>query len=254
LLYWDILIFTRKSGDISREMNSIIEQVTGEGRLVLTEIESKRLLTQAGINCIETELALSEAEAISVSRKMGFPIALKIASPDIIHKNDGGGVRLGLATPEEVRTAYRDILKNTRQYNPEAKIDGVTVQKMALPGVAVIIGSFKDSQFGPVIIFGLGGLLVEIIEDIALKVAPITPKDAIDMIQEIKGYKLLTGYRGQPPVNISALEEMLLVVSNFVENNPVVKEIDLNPVIAGVDSSVAVDARVVLEENALGKR
>ena len=235
-------------------MNPIIEQVTGEGRLVLTEIESKRLLAPAGINCIETELAVSEAEAISLGREMGFPVALKIASPDIIHKNDGGGVYLGLANPEEVAAAYRNILENIRQNKPDAMIDGVTVQKMALPGVAVIIGSSKDPQFGPVIMFGLGGLLVEIIEDIALKIAPITPKDATDMIHEIKGYKILTGYRGQPPVNIDALEEMLLAVSDFVENNPIVKEIDLNPVITGVDSAVAVDARVVLEENALGKR
>jgi acyl-CoA synthetase (NDP forming) len=235
-------------------MNPIIEQVTGEGRIVLTEIESKRLLAQAGIKCIETEMAVSAAEAISLGRKMGFPVALKIASPEIIHKSDSGGVYLGLGTPEEVGTAYREILENTGRNNPEAKINGVTVQKMAPPGVAVIIGSSKDAQFGPVIMFGLGGLLVEIIEDVALKIAPITPKDAADMIREIKGYKLLAGYRGQPPVNINALEEMLLAVSDFAENNPVVKQIDLNPVIAGVDSAVAVDAIVVLEENALGKR
>jgi acyl-CoA synthetase (NDP forming) len=235
-------------------MNPIIEQAIGDGRLVLTEIESKRLLAQAGINCIETELAVSEAEAISLSQKMGFPVAIKIASPDIIHKSDGGGVCLGLTTPKEVREAYQDILEKTSENHPGAKIDGVAVQKMALPGVAVIIGMSRDAQFGWVIMFGLGGLLVEIIEDIALKIAPITPKDAGAMIREIKGYKLLAGYRGQTSVNIKALEEMLLAVSEFVENNPIIKELDLNPVIADSDGAIAVDATVILEENALGKR
>ena len=230
-------------------MNPIIEEAITNGRFVLTEVESKRLLGQAGINCITTELAESETEAISQSQEMGFPVALKIASPDIVHKSDIGGVYLGLATPEDVGAAYREIMSNTRQNSPEARIDGVSVQKMAPPGVAVIIGSTKDTQFGPVIMFGLGGLLVEIIEDVSLKITPISPQDAADMLREIKGYKLLKGYRGQPPVDTDALVEMLLAVSGFVENNPVVKEIDLNPVIAGTDSAVAVDARVVLEEN-----
>jgi acyl-CoA synthetase (NDP forming) len=235
-------------------MNPILKQVTSEGRLVLTEVESKRLLGQAGVKCVATELASSEDEAVTLSRNMGFPVALKIASPDIIHKNDGGGVFLGLDSPGSVSTAYREILKNAGDNNPEAKIDGVSVQKMAPAGVAVIIGMSKDAQFGPVIMFGLGGLLVEIIEDITLRVSPITRKDAAEMIREIKGYKLLTGHRGQTPVNIPALEEMLLAVSDFVEKNPVVKEIDLNPVIAGQGGAVAVDATVVLEENALEKR
>ena len=229
-------------------MNSIIELVRSEGRTFLTEIESKRLLGQAGINCIITELSTSEAEAVDISRKIGFPVALKIASPDIIHKNDGGGVRLGLDTPEAVIKAYREILEKTGQQNPQANLHGVSVQKMASPGVAVIIGMAKDLQFGPVIMFGLGGLLVEIMDDVALRVSPLTRQDAGAMIREVKGYRLLAGYRGQTPVNIAALEEMLLAISDFTEDNPVIKEIDLNPVIAGGEGAVAVDARVVLEE------
>ena len=229
-------------------MDSIIELVRNEGRKYLTEIESKRLLGQAGINCIITELATSEAEAVAMSNQIGFPMALKIASPDIIHKNDGGGVRLGLDTPERVKTAYREIIARSHQQHPQANLHGVSVQKMASPGVAVIIGMTKDMQFGPVIMFGLGGLLVEIMDDVALRVSPLTRQDAAAMIREVKGYRLLTGYRGQAPVNIAALEDMLLAVSSFTENNPVIKEIDLNPVIAGSEGAVAVDARVVLEE------
>jgi acyl-CoA synthetase (NDP forming) len=229
-------------------MNPIIEQARNENRPILTEIESKRLLEQEGINCNRTELATSASGAISLSNKFGYPVALKIASPDIIHKNDGGGVRLGLDSPEKVEKAYGDILENIHQQNPQAKLHGISVQKMAPPGVAVIIGMSKDPQFGPVIMFGLGGLLVEIIQDISLRISPITRKDAVEMIREVKGYKLLTGYRGQPPVNLSALENMLMAVSEFVEKNPVVKEIDINPVIAGINDAVAVDATVVLEE------
>lgn len=229
-------------------MNSIIEQVRHEGRRFLTEIESKRLLGQAGINCIKTELAISEAEAVTLSREIGFPVALKIASPDIIHKNDGGGVRLGLDTPDKVKTAYREILSNTGRNNPGATVHGISVQPMASAGVAVIIGMKKDPQFGPVIMFGLGGWLVEIIEDIALRVSPLKRQDATLMIREVKGYRLLTGYRGQAPANIAALEDMLLAVSDFAEKNPAVKEIDLNPVIAGSRAAVSVDAAVVLEE------
>ena len=229
-------------------MNSIIEQVRSEGRTFLTEIESKRLLGQAGINCITTELATSEAEALAISNRIGFPVALKIASPDIIHKNDGGGVRLGLETPETVIKAYHEILENTGRQYPLAKIHGISVQNMASPGIAVIIGMTKDMQFGPVIMFGLGGILVEIIDDVALRVSPITRRAAAEMIREIKGYQLLKGYREQPPAKLPALEDMLLAVSAFAENNPVIKEIDLNPVMAGSEGAVAVDARVVLEE------
>lgn len=232
-------------------MNPIIEQARIEKRLFLTEIESKRLLGQAGVNCNLTELATTASEAISLSERFGYPVALKIASPDIIHKNDGGGVILGLDTPEKVENAYQKILENIRHQKPQAKIYGISVQKMATPGVAVIIGMSKDQQFGPVIMFGLGGLLVEIIEDISLRISPITRKDAADMIREVKGNKLLTGYRGQPPANLPALEDMLMAVSDFVEQNNVVKEIDLNPVIAGRDDAVAVDATVVLEESIL---
>ena len=232
-------------------MNPIIEQAKSENRLFLTEIESKKLLGQAGVNCNLTELATTASEAISLSERLGYPVALKIASPDIIHKNDGGGVRLGLDTPEKVEKAYREILENIRQQKPRAKIHGISVQKMAPPGVAVIIGMSKDPQFGPVIMFGLGGLLVEIIEDISLRITPITRKDAAEMIREVKGYKLLTGYRGQSPANLPALEDMLLAISDFAEQNHAVKEIDLNPVITGSDDAVAVDATVVLEESIL---
>jgi acyl-CoA synthetase (NDP forming) len=230
-------------------MHPVIERVRSEDRLFLTEIESKELLGQAGINVNDTRLATSRSEAVSISKQLGFPVAMKIASPDIVHKNDVGGVRLGLETPEQVEKAYDEILRNISQQHPQARVPGVSVQKMSPPGIEVIIGMSKDAQFGPVLMFGLGGLWVEILEDVSIRVTPITRRDAGEMIREIKGYKLLTGYRGQEPVDISGLEDMLLAVSEFVEGNPIVREIDLNPVIARSDGDVAVDARVVLEDS-----
>ena len=225
----------------------ILDKAKREGRRLLTEIESKELLKAAGISVVDARLATSKDEAVSISQQLGFPVALKIATPDIVHKSDDGGVKLGLETAEQVSRAYDDILAAVRRKHPQARIDGISVQKMARPGVEVIIGMSKDEQFGPLIMFGLGGVLVEILEDVSFRIVPLTKRDGRDMIREIKGYPLLEGYRGQEPVAVSRLEEMLLKVSQFVERNPEVKELDLNPVFAYSDGAVAVDARVVLE-------
>ena len=227
----------------------IIDKARSEGKTLLTEIESKELLKQVGISVIDTKLATSRDEAVSISRQFGFPVVLKIVSPDIVHKSDAGGVKLGLRTSKQVGKAYDDILSAVKQKHPQAVIQGVSVQKMARPGVEVIIGMTKDAQFGPVLMFGLGGILVEILKDVSFRIVPLTKRDAGEMIREIKGYPLLEGYRGQEPVDVSKLEELLLKVSDFVEQNPEVKEIDLNPIFAYSDGAVAVDARVILEED-----
>ena len=228
----------------------IISKARSEGRTLLTEIESKELLKQAGISVNDTRLAISREEAISISRQLGFPVVLKIASPDIVHKSDAGGVKLGLRTPQQVDKGYDDILRAVRQKHPQAMIQGLSVQKMAPPGVEVIIGMSKDAQFGPVIMFGLGGILVEVLKDVSFSIAPLTKRDAREMVEEIKGYPVLQGYRGQEPVDVSRLEELLIKVSDFVEQNPEVKELDLNPIFAYSNGALAVDARVILEESA----
>jgi len=226
----------------------IIEKARNEARVLLTEVESKDLLRGAGINIIDTKPATSREEAIVISKQLGYPVVLKIASPDIAHKGDDGGVVLGLKTPNQVGKAFDKILAAVRQKYPQAVIQGVSVQKMARPGVEVIVGMSKDNQFGPVLMFGLGGIWVEVLKDISFRVSPLTRKDAAEMIREIKGYSLLTGYRGQEPVDVSKLEDILLKVSDFVELNPVVKELDLNPIFAYSDDAVAVDARIVLDD------
>jgi len=226
----------------------IIDKARSEGRTVLTEVESKEFLKPAGINIIDTKLATSKEEAISISRQFGFPVVLKIASPDIVHKSDAGGVRVGLNNAKQVGKAYDQILPAIRQKYPQARLHGVAVQKMARPGVEVIIGMSKDAQFGPVLMFGLGGILVEVLKDVSFRIVPLSRRDAAEMLREIKGYPLLEGYRGREAVDLSYLEELLLKVSSFVEQTPEIRELDLNPIFAYSDGAIAVDARVILEE------
>ena len=228
---------------------SIFDQAKKEGRSVLTEFESKRILKQVGISVVETKLAETQKEAVSLSRKMGFPVALKIASPDVIHKSDSGGVKLSLNNMTEVKKAYDEILRKVRKRYPGAVIHGVSVQKMIRPGTEVIVGTSKDPQFGPVIMFGLGGVFVELLKDVSFRVIPVERRDAQEMINEIKGYPILQGYRGKEPANISALVETILKVSKLIEENPQIKELELNPIFAYRDKAVAVDARIILEKD-----
>jgi acyl-CoA synthetase (NDP forming) len=227
--------------------NEILRQARKKNRTNLNEIESKEIIKSAGIPVVEAKLARTKAEAISLSKKMGFPVVLKIASSDVVHKSDSGGVRLGLANASQVSKAYSEILSAIRKNYPKAKIEGISVQKMAHPGIEVIIGMTKDEQFGPVLMFGLGGILVEVLKDVSFRIVPLTKRDANQMIKEIKGYPLLEGYRGQEPADIPFLEALMLKVSDFIDKNPEVKELDLNPVFAYKDGAVAVDARVILE-------
>jgi acyl-CoA synthetase (NDP forming) len=225
----------------------IIEKAKKEKRTLLTEIEAKQLLKEAGIAVVETRLATSKEKAMALSEKLGFPVVMKIASVDVVHKSDAGGVKLGLKTTAQVGKAYDEIMKSIKKAFPHARIQGVSVQTMAKQGAEVIIGMSKDAQFGPVLMFGLGGVLVEILKDVSFRIVPLQPRDASEMIRDIKGFPLLQGYRGSDPIDVATLESMLLKVSAFAENTPAVKELDLNPVFAYKDGAVAVDARVVLE-------
>jgi acyl-CoA synthetase (NDP forming) len=232
----------------SMTVQEIIGRARSEGRGLLTEVEAKELLKKADISVVDTRLATSRDEAISISQELGFPVVLKIASSDVVHKSDAGGVKLNLETAEQVGQAYDDIMAAIKKAYPQAKIQGVSVQKMARPGVEVIVGMSKDAQFGPVLMFGLGGVLVEILKDVSFRIVPLVKRDAAEMIREIKGYPLLEGYRGQEPVDVANLEDMILKVSDFVEKHPEIGELDLNPIFAYKDGAVAVDARVVLED------
>lgn len=220
--------------------------VQSAGR-VLTELESKALLRRSGIPVVDAKLAKTATEAVAVSKETGFPVVLKIISSDVVHKSDAGGVKLGLQNPTQVRKAYSAIMSSVRRSYPGARIDGVSVQGMASAGVEVIVGVSRDPQFGPVIMFGLGGVLVEVLKDVSFRVVPVSKSDASEMIREIKGYPLLTGYRGTPPASTEALEDLIVNVSQLVESQPDIRELDLNPVFAYSDRAVAVDARIVMD-------
>ena len=208
---------------------SIFDQVKKEGRSILTEFESKKILKQAGISVIETKLAKTQKEAVSLSQKMGFPVALKITSPDVIHKSDSGGVKLSINSVAEVKKAYDEILKKVRKQYPDAIIHGVSVQKMALAGTEVIVGSSKDPQFGPVIMFGLGGIYVNFLRDVAFRLAPLSRQGAKEMVEETKAYTLLRGIRGEASSDIDSLIDVLLRVSKLVADFPEINELDINP-------------------------
>jgi acyl-CoA synthetase (NDP forming) len=227
---------------------NIFQEVKKQKRTILTEIEAKQVIKNAGIKVVKTQLAKSQKDAVNIGNEIGFPVVLKIASPDITHKTDAGGVKVGLKNAAEVKKAYAEIMDSVSKKFPKAKIEGVSVQSMAKPGIEIIIGMYKDAQFGSVIMFGLGGIFVEVLKDVSFRLIPITKRDAEEMIKEIKGYALLNGYRGQEPADIASLVDVLLKTSNLVEKTPEIKELDLNPVFAYKDSAVAVDARIVLEE------
>lgn len=224
----------------------VIDSARSQGRTVLTEIESKQILAEAGIPVAAAQLATTADEAGALAQKSGLPAVLKVVSPDITHKSDIGGVKVGLASTEDVKQAFDEIMAAAKKAEPKARIDGVAVQKMATPGTEVIVGMSKDPQFGPVMMFGLGGIFVEVLKDVAFRIVPLEPKDAKQMVREIKGYPVLEGVRGRPPADLAALEGLILRVSEFVDAHPEIEELDLNPVFASADGVIAVDARIVI--------
>jgi acyl-CoA synthetase (NDP forming) len=226
--------------------NEIISQAKAEKRTVLTEIEAKQILGQAGINCTETKLAESKQQAVALSEEIGYPVVLKISSVDITHKSDAGGVKVNLKSREEVEAAFDQIMDSARSKFPNANIEGVSVQGMAKPGIEIIMGMIKDANFGPVIMFGLGGVLVEVLKDVSFRIVPLEKADAVDMTEEIQGKKLLNGFRGQEPADIPCLQDMLVKLSDFVAATPGIEEIDMNPVFAYKDGAVVVDARIII--------
>jgi acyl-CoA synthetase (NDP forming) len=224
----------------------ILARARQENRTVLTEIEAKQILMQSGINCTDTRLAATKDAAVKLSEQFGYPVVLKVSSVDISHKSDAGGVKVNLKSKSEVENAFDAIMRSCKAAVPAAKIEGVSVQGMAKPGTEVIIGMTKDPSFGPVLMFGLGGIFVEVLKDVAFRVVPIEKSDAEEMVNEIKGKKLLDGYRGQEPADVAYLQQMLLKLSDLVNATPEIEEIDMNPVFSYKEGAVVVDARIIL--------
>jgi len=224
------------------------------GRLQMSETEAKAVLASEGVAVTMPRPASSATEAARLAQEIGFPVVMKVDSPDIVHKSDVGGVKLGILTAREVSRAYREMRAEVSRRAPQARVSGVTVQAMAPAGVEVIVGASWDAQFGPVVMFGLGGVLVELLRDVSFRIVPLSRWDAERMVEELKGAPLLRGFRGRPAASLDALAGLLVTVSRLMERRPDIAELDLNPVIAYPHGVVAVDARIALRPAAGGRR
>jgi len=236
-----------KVAGVMEKVNAIFNEARKEGRKYLLEPEAKTICTKYGIPVTKFKVAKSETEVVQFAEEIGFPIVLKIVSPDVIHKFDVGGVILNLNSETEVRTAYNEILENVKKHKPNARIAGVFVQEMAPQSTEVIVGATKDPQFGPALMFGLGGIFVEVLKDVTFRIAPISESDAREMITEVKAYPILKGYRSQPPADVEAIVNILLNTSRLVMEHPEIKELDLNPIMVYEKGAKTVDARIILE-------
>lgn len=232
------------------KIDDIIATARSENRTYLLEHESKTIMKSYDIPVTEFQVAETEEAAVKAAEKIGFPVVLKILSPDVIHKSDVGGVLINLKDSEAVREGYQTIISKVKKHKAKADIRGIFVEEFAPKGVEVIIGAIKDPQFGPALMFGLGGVFVEVLKDVSFRVAPITKYDAQEMIREIKGYPILTGIRGQEASDTTALTHILLQVSKLVIDYPSINQLDLNPVFSYPKGAKCVDARIILEEKA----
>jgi len=228
-------------------VSEILAAVRREERKFLLEPEAKAVCMEYGIPVTKFRVAKTVDEAVKFAEEMGYPVVLKIVSPDVIHKFDVGGVVLNLQSREEVQKAFNQILESIKRHVPNAKILGITVQEMVSPSTEVVVGAVKDPQFGPALMFGLGGIFVEVLKDVTFRIAPIDEMEAREMITEIKAYPILKGYRGLPSVDIEAIVQILVTTSRLVMRYPEIKELDLNPVVVHEKGAKTVDARIILE-------
>ena len=232
--------------------DAILEAVRLEGRTLLDEFESKELLEAHGLPTVETRVAMSESEAVEAAREIGFPVVLKLYSRTITHKTDVGGVRLNLQDHREVKEAYRAIAEGVEAIGASDAMLGVTVQPMVkLDGYELIVGSSVDPQFGPVLLFGSGGALVEVYRDRSLALPPLTSTLARRLMERTRIYQALKGVRGRPPVDLGALEQLLVRFSKMIVERPRIKEVDINPLLASPGGLVSLDARVILHDPGL---
>jgi len=232
---------------VGRKTSEIIQTALKNGRVNLLETEAKAICADYRMPIPPFELVKSAEQASSVAQKLGYPIVLKIVSQDILHKTEAGGVLLGIQNPVEVRNGFLRIMNSAKRYNPRAKLEGVLIQRMVPQGREIIIGGLMDPQFGQTLMFGLGGVFVEIFKDVTLRIAPIVEQDAREMIHEIKAYPVLKGYRGQPPADEDIIVEILLKASDLMMENPDINQMDLNPVMIYDKGASIVDARMILQ-------
>jgi len=229
-----------------KAVDKIFETAGAEDRDFLFEHEAKHLCALYDLPVTRITVEKTEDDAVKAAEKLGYPIVLKIVSPQVLHKSDAGGVLIDIKDEAGIRDGYKTIMENVKAHAPDAEITGILVQEMAPWGTEVIVGSTKDPTFGPTLMFGLGGIFVEILKDVSFRLAPINEIDAREMVKEIKAYKILEGARGKPPSDREAIVDILLKTSRMLVECPEISELDMNPVLVYEEGTKIVDARIIL--------
>lgn len=228
------------------DCQDIVSKSIAAGETVIPELEAQVICRQYNISCPATVLAADKEGCLAAAQKMGYPVVLKIYSRQIIHKSDVGGVVTGIGSPEQLDTAYAQLMASVKRHCPAAEIGGVIVQKQMPKGVEVVVGGLQNDQFGPVVMFGLGGIYVEIFKDVAFRLAPLEKGEVLRQLQETKAYKLLQGVRGEKPCDIDALCEVIVNTGRLISSCPAIKELDFNPVFCYPEGCIVVDARLIV--------
>jgi acetate---CoA ligase (ADP-forming) len=238
--------------DVDRSSaRAVFDRVRSEGRVSIADFEARAIMTAYGLDIPQSEIAETPERALEIAASMGYPVVLKIASPDILHKTDVGGVKVGLQTAEDVRDAYELMVYRAQRYIPEARILGCLVQQMVpAGGIEVLVGMNRDPQFGPLVTFGLGGIYVETLKDVTFRVAPFSPQEAEEMLDEIRAHALLDGVRGKPAMDKAAIVDTLLRIGQLVQDFPEIAELDINPLMVYPrdQGAISIDMRLILEK------
>ncbi|MFB0543300.1 MAG: acetate--CoA ligase family protein, partial [Candidatus Bathyarchaeia archaeon] len=244
--------FPARFKDVEPEkVREILDVARKDKRVVLLSNEAARVVEAYGIRSTKNRIAQSAEEAVRHASELGYPVVLKIVSPDILHKTDVGGVALNLRSEEEVRSAYEGILASVGRFMPEARVYGVMVYRMVPTGKEMIIGMSQDVQFGPLVMFGLGGIYVNFLKDVSFRLSPLSEYEVQRMMEKTRAYTLLKGIRGEPPSDVEALKNVILRVGQLVWDFPQIVEMDINPVIVYGEGEgcIALDVKITLTKN-----
>ena len=228
------------------EIEIIVEKISDSGKKIALPDEALDIVKLAGIDVPDHILVKSPGEAMEASAEIGFPLVMKTASTEAIHKSEAGGVVLGIQGVEEVEENYNNIIANLKRETPSVQISGILLQKQIPETTHLIVGGLYDEQFGPVVMFGMGGVLVELLKDVSFRIAPVTKVEALEMIREIKAYPALSGYRGSRVLDIEQIVKTVIIISDLITNISTIKEVELNPLLAYEKFVMAVDAKVIL--------
>ena len=231
---------------MSNEINLLLNKLIGQNRKTLTYQESRKILELVGIPLNKMLIAKNLEEGIENAKSIGYPVVLKVVSEDVVHKSDSGGVKVGINSEDDLKESFTEMIQSVRKYYPNAQIEGFSIEEM-VQGIELLIGTNTDSQFGKMIAFGIGGVFVEVYKDVSFRLIPVSEHDVKEMVSEIEGKKLLNGYRGMPKVDKEELISLILKISKLVEENPIIKEMDLNPIVITEQGLKAIDARIILE-------